>query len=179
MTSNKGDDVRNRGIQNWLEALTASRRVERLIYRRISSMDPDSVKDLAQDVYERLLRYARDGVRNPGAYVLEVTANVAHDFARKQSRERKVVVFDDVTVSTRAESIEDESANHAQVVADQRDLRSLIEKLPPLLRAAVILRKRDELSYKQIGKAIGKSHHTAKKYVAKAIAHCAVRIKRR
>jgi RNA polymerase sigma factor (sigma-70 family) len=58
----------------------------------------------------------------------------------------------------------------AGLEAEQRILRAL-EGLPPLYGAALILSRRDGLSYTQIGRELGISAHTVRKYLTRAVAH--------
>ena len=183
MSSNDGGGNRKRGFAEPFGALVArmSGRLERFIHQRMRGRQQQySVKDLAQEVYLRLLRFPpSESVEKPDAYVLRTADNVVKDFALRHSRDREHVIFDEVELSKVCDSAEDGTADHARSTADQDEVKWITEELTPQLLAALVLLKRDEHSPEEVGKIIGKSRHAVKKYLAEALALCAVRADRR
>ena len=52
----------------------------------------------------------------------------------------------------------------------QRQLAAILDELPPLYRAILLLQKRDGMSYVEIAKELDLSVHTVEKYLFRALA---------
>ncbi len=134
--------------------------------------EAQAANDLAQEVYLRLLRFPpEEVVRQPQAYLYRVASNVVHDFNLRVREER--VSFDSSTVDALTERPHTLPADE---LVDQLDLEQEVDRvlarLPEAWRAALVLRKRDGLSYPEIAKAMDVSVHTVKKYIARGVAMC-------
>jgi DNA-directed RNA polymerase specialized sigma24 family protein len=97
---------------------------------------------------------------------------VLNDFAKKNAREQ--VSFDSEAASRYSEATADDSLDHDKNTEYERELAFLKKLLPPLYFAALVLCKRDGLSHGEVGKVIGRSSETARKYISEAIARHAV-----
>lgn len=128
--------------------------------------------DLTQEVYLRLLRFPpHELLRQPQAYLYRIASNVAHDF-NLRTREECVTFNSDVV-----EELADSAANAwvddpAEQLNAEQELEHLLAELPANHRAALVLAKRDGLSYETIAQRMGVSVHAVKKYVVRAMAHC-------
>ena len=125
-------------------------------------------KDVAQEVYLRLLRLERSElVRQPHAYVYFVASQVVADFQMRASQHP--VVYDSDALERRAERLadplEDETAAQLEV---EQELKRLLYKLSATHRHVLLLRKRDGLSLEEIAQQLGFSVHTVKKYLCQA-----------
>ncbi len=180
VNSYEGRGSQKRAFPSPIDLMVATySHVERFIDRRTPGSQPHNVQDLAQEVCLRLLRYRpNDPVESPIAYILKVAKNVMSDFAARHSKERDRLVFDEAQVSEYSNVAEDDSADPAQSTANQQELSWLTRGLLPMPLAVLTLCKRDGLSYKEAGTALGISPDTVKKHLAQAIAHCAVRANR-
>lgn len=130
-----------------------------------------NVEDLVQEIYVQLLRFPpRETLREPQAYLYRIAWHVVN---RANQRARQEPVTYDPSVlerlSGQAGSLWSDEAGH-ELVAEQ-ELSQALGQLPPGCQAAIVLFKRDGLSYKQIAVEMGISIHTVKKYIARAIAH--------
>jgi RNA polymerase sigma-70 factor (ECF subfamily) len=140
-----------------------------------------SIEDVIQETYLRLLRLLpASSVKNLEAYIRQVATNVVKDFAKRDSRERRHISFDSYEV----DKLSDDSAAGwvdpaESAVETEEELARITEHLPPHLRATLLLRKRDGLSYDEIATQLGKSPHTIRKYYFAALALCVVRANRR
>lgn len=132
-----------------------------LAKRRIVESD---IKDVCQEVYLRILRFERsEVVQKPSAYLFRVAANVAHDFKLRQAR----------WLSLDAEALDQlQSSSAAEQVAEsdsrQQAVRTAVERLPPLLRAAIVLQSQEDLTYEAISQRLGVSHRVVKRSIARA-----------
>ncbi len=129
-------------------------------------------EDLVQEVYLRLQRsqvQAADIV-NPEAYLFTIASNLLKEHAvLEQRQQRGAVDLEDV-----AEQLAVPCDADRQVHAEQRRerLSALMERLPPRCRAAMVLRFRDELDYRQIGERLSISVPMVKKHIARGVALC-------
>ncbi|MBS0420045.1 MAG: RNA polymerase sigma factor [Proteobacteria bacterium] len=143
----------------------------RQFFRRLSRRSETS-DDLVQEVYLELLRYPpRETLREPQAFLYKIAWHVMNRF---YARERRAGVPLDVAT---LKSVQDEAAaaqwtddTLSNLDAEQRIL-SVLKQLPPLYGAALILWKRDGLPYSEIGRQLGISTHTVRKYLTRAMAH--------
>lgn len=141
-------------------------------FLRSRSHRAQAADDLAQEVYLRILRFpASEVIRQPQAYLYRIASNVVHDFNLRTQQEQ--VTYDSKAVDALAERVADVSEeNFAERLEIQQGLERVLARLPPAWAAALILRKRDGLSYMEIGKEMNVSVHTVKKYIARAVAFC-------
>ena len=143
----------------------------RQFFRRLSRRTEIS-DDLVQEVYLELLRYPpRETLREPQAFLYKIAWHVMHRF---YVRERRAGVPMDIETlnstqdSTAAAQWTDDTLTNLD--AEQRILH-VLGQLPPVYGAALILWKRDGLPYSEIGRQLGISTHTVRKYLTRAMAH--------
>ncbi len=136
--------------------------------RRLRSAQ--QAQDLAQEAYLRLLRVERaELIRQPRAYLYRIAVNLVTEFRLRSQRDP--VMYDSETLTEIAERTA-EASSEGERSGDAREVERLLEQLPPLYRAILVLRKRDGLSYAEIAQQLGISVHTVKKYLARAVAKC-------
>ncbi|MGH8237168.1 MAG: RNA polymerase sigma factor [Steroidobacteraceae bacterium] len=118
------------------------------------------VEDLAQETYLRLLR-ARDlhEIRNPQAYVLTVAAHVIAEWRHGQPLGERAALDDDALVD--GSTPEFELAAH---VCQER-LNETLAALAPRMRAVLLLRLRDERTYKEIARDLALTERQVKRYL--------------
>ncbi len=125
--------------------------VFRLLARRLGRQ---RAEDAFQETFLRALRaYPRlEHAENLRAWVLTIAGNVAIDAQRR--------LYDGVEVPD-LESV-DERPSYAE-------LKDLTEELPPKERAAVVLRYGYDLTYEQIGAALGSSAEAARQAASSGV----------
>jgi RNA polymerase sigma-70 factor (ECF subfamily) len=133
--------------------------------------DEEQAKDMAQEVYLRLLRLNEpELVRNPQGYVYRIARNVVVEYL--MSVEEDVVTYD----SEVAEELDVQGAllevDFGEQLTDQRQLVSVLRQLPRIYREVMLLQKCDGLTYAEIAVELGISIHTVKKYLRLAVARC-------
>lgn len=128
--------------------------------------------DLAQEAYFRLSRVPDpDLIQKPEAYLFRIAANLANEFLLKRSS---------TPISMDLDTLQDHggdgdgAAFEASMEARSaiRRLEQILERLPPLYRSILILRKRDGLSHQEIAEELDISPHTVHRYLTKALAAC-------
>jgi RNA polymerase sigma factor (sigma-70 family) len=126
-----------------------------------------------QAVYERLLKYPTDEVvLDPVAYLMRVAWNELNRAENRAQADRQRTVICDP--SKLEQYVTDQGAmlwteDNSKALNDREDINRALRKLPPDMRLALILRKRDGLSYKQIAAKTGVSEHTVKKRLCAAV----------
>jgi RNA polymerase sigma-19 factor, ECF subfamily len=129
------------------------------------SQNPD---DLVQEVYMQLLRFPpRETLREPQAYLYKIAWNVVNRSNLRAAREAPTV--NPQSLERLHERLWTDDVSE-QLDAEQRLAQALAE-LPRPAQAAILLFKRDGLSYREIASEMGISIHTVKKYIARAIVH--------
>ena len=117
--------------------------------RWLAGNDPDA-QDLVQEAFLRAFKFF-DGFRggNSRAWLLRIVRNAFYDWAKRNSREEKLMtVFDEELHGTAAET----SPINAMMPerADHELLRQAIAALPAEYREIVVLRELEGFSYKEI-----------------------------
>jgi RNA polymerase sigma-70 factor (ECF subfamily) len=124
----------------------------------------DEAEDLAQDVFLKVFKSLRtfDRRANFSTWLISVSRNLCIDHYRSVRRERELVNHD-VDVVTLARPT---GGDTAQAMLERRDrvatLRTALDKLTPSLRAAIMLRDIQELSYQEIAERLGVPEGTVK-----------------
>jgi RNA polymerase sigma factor (sigma-70 family) len=134
------------------------------------AFDPHAVDDVMQDILVRLLQYPTDEpLDNPVAYLFTVARNVLHN-VNSLARTRREHLVDCppneienyVSEHTRGDQLCVSSDSDA---LDTEEIERVLNGLPSKVRAALILNRRDGLTYKQTAARMHVSEHTAKKYI--------------
>ena len=136
-------------------------RLFQFLRRRVrTSVD---VQDLAQETYLRLLR-SRDlsEVRNPEAYLLQVAKHVALEWCDHQPRPESVVELDE-------ELLIDEHLPELELDAriSEKRLAQTLAEVSPTMRAVLVLRLRDQLSYEAIAAELGITLRQVRRHLAR------------
>lgn len=127
--------------------------------------------DLMQDIYVELLRFSpREAVREPQAYLYKIAWRVLNRFNVRAQHE--AVPHEPQYLLRMADRLADRERDQplSELEAEQRIL-SVLSELPPLYGQALILSRRDGLSYSEIGRRLNISVHTVRKYLTRAVAH--------
>jgi len=138
-----------------------NRRLFQFLRRRVrTSVD---VQDLAQETYLRLLR-SRDlsEVRNPEAYLLQVAKHVTLEWCDHQPRPESLVELDE-------ELLIDEHLPELELDAriSEKRLEQTLAAVSPMMRAVLVLRLRDQLSYEAIAAELGITLRQVRRYLAR------------
>ena len=144
--------------------------LQAFFYRRIRHQA--DAKDLAQEVYVRMLRVKDpESIRDMEAYLFTVASNLAKEHAARQGRRGPTLnVEDSPALDELAETVAlDAEIDTARQV---KWLREVLKELPPRWHAAVVLRYSQDLSREEIADRMGVSPAMVKKDLAKALGRC-------
>jgi RNA polymerase sigma-70 factor (ECF subfamily) len=146
------------------------KRLRRFLALRLRNAS--DVPDLAQEVFLRLLRVQnQDAIRSPEAYLFTVASHVLHQHAVLQAAIPPTVDISDLYAEFQTNG--DESPEAQAALQQQLDeLERTLLQLPARESSALLLHRFDGYSIEEIGQQLGVARVTAKKYLAKALAHC-------
>ena len=147
--------------------------------RRYLSLRVDSraeTEDLAQEIYLRLLRIERtDLIRNPEALLFRMASNAVYEW-RLLARNR---------LPHGPSELEELESNDAEPAVQvwraelTRALQAALARLSPKCRAAVVLHRREQLTYAEVGMTLGISTAMVKKYLSQGVALCREHLRER
>ena len=142
------------------------------LFRFLSKRRRSALQDhrLAQETYARLVRMpTEDLTRDPQSYLFRVAGNLLHEFeldGRSESTARRLW-------KAEALSALNGRANDCAVDDALRGVRvrEILKELSPLSRAALVLHRRDGLSYEQIADQVGVSPLRVRQAFAQGLQH--------
>ncbi len=148
-------------------------RVYALVYRLLG--DRHSAQDAAQEVFLKVHRAAHtlDPDRDPEPWVTTIAYNVCRDFWRSGAYRlsRQAVSIDDPEHGDRSLASRSDDPERALIQAERRDLvQKAIGMLQEPLRAVVVLREYQGLSYEEIASVTETTPVAARKRYSRALA---------
>jgi RNA polymerase sigma factor (sigma-70 family) len=142
------------------------------LFRFLSKRRRSASQDyrLAQETYARLVRMpAEDLARDPQSYLFRVASNLLHEFeldGRAESVTRRL---------WKTEVLGAASGEPSDCAVDNAlrgvRVREILKELTPLSRAALILHRRDGMSYEQIADQVGVSPLRVRQAFAQGLQH--------
>lgn len=133
--------------------------------RRLGS-DADA-RDIAQETYLRFIRLGDpDRINNPEAYLFRIASNLLWEHRLRQRNLSRHAPLEQVAL--------DEHTPFDLAVSTQlgERINLILNKLPPLQRAVLILHLRDGVTCADIGARSGISASMVKKHLSNALAFC-------
>lgn len=138
--------------------------------RRVASQD----QRLARETYARLVRMPlEDLARDPQSYLFRVAGNLLHEFELerqpKNGARRLWKNGNSDTLALQSDYAADDAARGVKV-------REILAELTPLSRAALILHRRDGMSYEQIADQVGVSPLRVRQAFVQGLQHVCYRM---
>jgi RNA polymerase sigma-70 factor (ECF subfamily) len=128
--------------------------------------------DLAQEVFLRLMRVEHhESIRSPEAYLFTVASHVLHQHTLRRAATPATINITDVFAELQLTSGDDPMAR-ADAQQKLEDIERTLAQLPPKMSTTLMLHRFAGLTIEEIGRELGVSRPTAKKYLARALAHC-------
>jgi RNA polymerase sigma-70 factor, ECF subfamily len=151
--------------------------LHRYIVRRLRR-DADAA-DVTQEIFERFLRMDRNEmVDNPQAYLFGIASNVLSDTRMRE--DKNLVIYDSEAVEQITEEIAHSKPDTLAEETDAAlDLQFALSRLSPSHRAALLLIKRDGLSYEEAARRLGLTVATITIYLFEARAKVKMLLKHR
>ena len=146
------------------DALQRERLLRFFLARLANKQD---AQELAQEAYLRLIRASESRlIDDPAAYLLRIARNLLYEWYTSVRPPNEPL--QEETLASEQTSVEDSVALSQQV----ERLEVLLEQLSPKCRAAVLMHRRDGMTYNEIGNALGVSASMVKKYLSQGLARC-------
>ena len=149
------------------------RKVFNIAYKFVGSVD--QAEDLTQDVFIKVFRSLRtfDRRANFQTWLYSVTRNLCIDHYRTLRKEREALNRD-LDIDVLAPASLDRSPHQLLEAQDQAMLlRRGLQRLPPAMRTAVVLRDLRELSYEDIARTLNLPDGTVKSRISRGRAELA------
>jgi RNA polymerase sigma-70 factor (ECF subfamily) len=128
--------------------------------------------DLAQEVFLRLMRVQHhETIRCPEAYLFTVASHVLHQHTLRQLNTPASVDISAVFAELQLTS-SDDPALRAEGQQKLNKLERALGRMPAKFSATLLLHRFAGLSVEEIGRELGVSRPTAKKYLARALIQC-------
>lgn len=130
--------------------------------------DQSEIEDLLQEVYARVFEAAR---AQPPAAAKAFVFTTARNLLINRVRQQQIVAIESVADLEKLGVVQDEPGPDRNVVArdELRRLQAALDRLPPRCREAVILRRVEGLSRREIAQRMGIGEGTVKDYLALAV----------
>ena len=124
-------------------------------------------EELAQEAYVRLLRASKSRLNNdPVAYLFRIARNLLHEWYA--SRPPQSDSLEEHELRDTGLSVEDQT----EVSQYMDRLESALNQLAPKCRAAILMHRRDGMTYDEIAADLGVSSSMVKKYLSQGLARC-------
>lgn len=173
-----GAQVTSRDNQAFVATMASQhgRRLRRFLAARLRNAA--DVPDLAQEVFLRLLRVGRhETIRQPEAYLLTIAGHVVHQHTLKQASAPEPMDIADTFAEHESMAVGD-AGDDVDREHSLDALQSVLDELPPKVRACFILQRLYGYSLDEIMSEVGIARSTVKKYLVLAITHCQRRMYR-
>jgi RNA polymerase sigma-70 factor (ECF subfamily) len=152
------------------------RKVFNIAYKFVGKHD--EAEDLAQEIFLRIFKSLRtfDRRANFQTWLFSISRNLCIDHYRSVRKERQAINRD-----LDASELSPESPGISpQAMLEHRDrvalLRNVMDRLPPALRAAVMMRDVQDMSYREIADKLGVPEGTVKSRINRGRAELARQI---
>ena len=164
------------GVCDQTEALYLSHHpwLVRWLQRRLGCVD--TAADLAQDTFVRLLRrprsvrYSKGSDNRARAYLGTIANGLCIDHWRRRDVERALLE----ALAARPQAEEPAPEHRLLVIEALLAFDAMLRQLPDRVADAFILSQVEGLTYREIGGRLGVSERMVKKYMARAVLHCAM-----
>lgn len=130
------------------------------------------VPDLMQQVCERLLRLGEPGsIRSPEAYLFSIARSVLHEHRLRRATQLTAIDIEDVLAEL-ADFEQPGPEEHLYAQQRLAEIERALAQLPRKAYVTLVLNRVAGLPLDQVAERLGISRSMAKKYLAKALAHC-------
>ncbi|MCY4156053.1 MAG: sigma-70 family RNA polymerase sigma factor [Gammaproteobacteria bacterium] len=137
-----------------------------LAFLNMRLANEQDARELAQEAYLRLLRATRARlIEDPTAYLFRIARNLLYEWYVS-------LPPDSEPLSGSAPSADLAVEEQAALAQHMDRLEDALRRLSPKCRAVVLMHRRDGMTYKEIGAALGISASMVKKHLAHGLVSC-------
>ncbi len=163
-----GEAMSAAGLNAWFVREVLPLEAALMQYFRRSTASRNDAEDLCQDVFVRVYEAARRQIPDPvRPFVFTAARNLLINRARRDS----VVSIEAVADLDALDIALDEPGPDRNTMAREelRNLQAALDRLPPRCREAVILRKIEGLSHREIAARMGISEKTVDRHICDGV----------
>jgi len=162
--------------KDWVGRLFAERggHIKRFFLRR--GARPEDAEELAQEVFQRMLRVpAASMILEPERYLFTVANNLLKEYRSQEYRERGSFDVDDPAIQ---DELADLPGFSTEVDLERRKkvLLEILRDLPPKRQAVIVMHYFHDMTYEEIAERLDISPHMVKKHVTTALKHFRLRM---
>lgn len=129
----------------------------------------EQAADLAQDTFLRLLLSRRaEELREPRAYLSSIARSLMIDGLRRRALEQSYLD----ALAARPEPVDISPEARALIIETLLEIDRLLDGLGARCREIFLLAQLDGVSHVEIGRRLGLSTNTVRKYVVRGLTHC-------
>lgn len=140
-------------------------RLRRFLQTRLRRERWHEIEDLAQEVYFRLLRHDDSKLlQDPARYVIGVASNVVAEYY--VGARRANVSLDDAAAEL--ENLDDTALDSLNQLSLEQEIETAFSRLPERCATALLLVKRDGLSYEEAAQRLGTTTKMVSNYIVDA-----------
>lgn len=138
---------------------------------------PDEAEDIVQEIYLKIAAVEDDrDIRNPGAYLYRLGANLMLDRLRQQrasvARDTEWRRSMQVTAPSGEDMLDDVPADEMLASKDRlRRLEAALKDLPENVQHTFRLHKFEDLSHREVAEQLGVSRSLVEKHMMRALKH--------
>lgn len=138
----------------------------------------ETAADLAQDTFVRLLRrprpvrYAKQGDTRARAYLGTIARGLCIDHWRRRDVEQAWLE----ALAAQPEAVEPSPEQRLLIIETLLAFNAMLRQLPERVANTFILSQVEGLTYKEISDQLQVSERTIKKYMVRAVLHCALHL---
>ena len=137
---------------------------------------PEDAEDILQEAYTRLWskRASLEAVQNPEAFAITIVRNLCLDFLRSPRSNSRSEPLEAITLPS-----EDSPDRQVELRDQLRQVRRLIEELPPNQRQVIRLRGMEDCSLEEIAQITGVSDTNVRTLLSRARKYIKEKLKTR
>lgn len=168
------EEVRQLADMAWKEYRDA---LHNFVLRRLKWRQQEAAEDIVQDIYVQFMNSDLESVRNYQAYLYGIGSNLVKEHLRKQAvREKYMTSTADPLEAYEAAPVDPLHDELGTRLNFQQQFDAAIADLPPHLRQAFLLTKRDGLTYAEAAKRLNCTVRALEEYLHEAKARMAMAV---
>ena len=155
-------------VEEWFVREVLPLEAQLIHFLRRSWRNASDIDDLCQDVYVRVFEAACEQIPHPAKpFVFATARNLLIDRARRSH----VVAIEAVADPDALGAVADEPSTDRTIIAREelRRLQAALDRIPANYRDALLMKKLEGLSRREIAKRMGISEQTVKYHIANAM----------
>ena len=159
---------------NWVEKTIREKDAMLIAWLTKKFGDSEAARDIAQDAYLRVWRYAQQHlIDNPQALLFKTAANLsANEFRNRRLKQTQHIVSTTDHLRDQVENLPCDAPSQERISTARREIEismNAIHRLPEKARRAFIMSRFQDMNYTEIAEQMGVSVSSVEKYIITAL----------